>query len=173
MSILVRSICWLLPAVLLSAALSLPAHAQSRRAQAAIDALNERMLAAETRYREALVKIGNDDPAGVDESNAALEDMEDVLVECGRIKGCNNAGLLASFKRLLKAQADAAAAVPGEGEDEDATLIDDPGVAGAGVPDSASAAALLAAEDRRFLELVKMNPAVQAAIRRWLTDMRV
>src|SRR5690606_10966798 len=61
----------------------------------------------------------------------------------------------------------------GEGEDEDATLIDDPGVAGAGVPDSASAAALLAAEDRRFLELVKMNPAVQAAIRRWLTDMRV
>src|SRR5690606_36180713 len=52
MSILVRSICWLLPAVLLSAALSLPAHAQPRRAQAAIDALNERMLAAETRYRE-------------------------------------------------------------------------------------------------------------------------
>jgi membrane-bound lytic murein transglycosylase D len=172
MSILVRTACWLLPAVLLSVAMSAPAHAQSRRAQAAIDALNERMLAAETRYREALVKIRNADPAGVDEGNAALEDMEDVLVECGRIKGCNNAGLLASFKRLLKAQADAASATGGEAEDEDTTVIDDSGVAGVEVPDSASAAALLAAEDRRFLEQVKMNPAVQAAIRRWLTDMR-
>ena len=171
MSAFARAARWLLPASILACSLVLPANAQSRRAQAAIDALNERMLAAETRYREALVKIGNADPAAMDESNAALEDMEDVLVECGRIKGCTGGDLLASYKRLLKAQADAAAGVVADEGEGDTTLIDDGGAPAAGaVPDAAS---LLAAEDRRFLELVQMNPAVQAGIRRWLTDMRV
>ncbi|MGJ4731081.1 transglycosylase SLT domain-containing protein, partial [Luteimonas sp. SDU101] len=146
------------------------AQAQSRRAQAAIEALNQRMVAAETRWREALVKIGNSDPAGLEESNAALEDMEDVIVECGKLKGCGSGNLLASYKRLLKAQADAAAGVVDETDD---TLAEEGELPTGGVPDSASAASLLAAEDRRFLELVKMNPAVQAGIRRWLTDMRV
>ena len=153
-------------ALVLAVAPSL-ALAQSRRAQAAIDALNHRMAAAETRYREALVKIANNDPAGQDESNAALEDMEDVIVECGRIKGCGSGNLLASYKRLLKEQADAAAGMLGD-EDEDTGDLPT-----GEVPDAATAAALLAAEDRRFLELVQMNPAVQAGIRRWLTDMRV
>lgn len=163
---------WLLPVLVASCVIATPAQAQSRRAQAAIDALNQRMALAETRYREALVKIGNADPAGLDESNAALEDMEDVLVECGRIKGCGTGDLLASYKRLLKAQADAAAGVVEP--DGDDTLVDDGGDLPTGdVPDAATAASLLAAEDRRFLERVQMNPAVQAGIRRWLTDMRV
>ena len=153
-------------ALVLAVAPSL-ALAQSRRAQAAIDALNHRMAAAETRYREALVKIANNDPAGQDESNAALEDMEDVIVECGRIKGCGSGNLLASYKRLLKEQADAAAGVLGDADEDSGDLPTGE------VPDAATAAALLAAEDRRFLELVQMNPAVQAGIRRWLTDMRV
>ena len=172
MSVFARVAGWLPAVVILSAAFALPAHAQSRRAQAAIDALNERMAAAETRYREALVKIGNADPTGMDESNAALEDMEDVLVECAGIRGCRSSDLLSSYKRLLKAQADAAAGVAADEGEGDVSLIDDSGLAG-DVPDSASAAALLSTEDRRFLEAVKMNPAVQAGIRRWLTDMRV
>ncbi len=148
------------------------AQAQSRRTQAAIETLEQRMLAAEARYREAMVLMGNNDPAGVDESNAALEDMEDVIVDCGKLKGCGTGNLLATYKRLLKAQADAAAA--GERDDIDSTLVDDAGDLPTGeVPRSASAAALLSADDRRFLEQVQMNPAVQAAIRRWLTDMRV
>lgn len=149
-----------------------PAQAQSKRTQAAIEALNQRMGAAETRYREALVKIGNNDPAGVEESNAALEDMEDVIVDCGKLKGCGSGNLLASYKRLLKAQADAAAGVAGEEGDD--TLVDDAGDLPTGeVPQSANAASLLAAEDERFMRAVQMNPAVQAGIRRWLTDMRV
>jgi len=149
-----------------------PAQAQSKRTQAAIEALNQRMGAAETRYREALVKIGNSDPSGLEESNAALEDMEDVIVECGKLKGCGTGNLLAGYKRLLKAQADAAAGVGGD--DADDTLVDDGGDLPTGdVPQSATAASLLAAEDQRFLKLVQMNPAVQAGIRRWLTDMRV
>ena len=147
------------------------AQAQSRRTQAAIDALNERMAAAETRYREALVKAGNADPAGVEEGNAALEDMEDVIVDCSKLKGCGTGSLLATYKRLLKAQVDAAAL---DDEDADATLVDDSGeLPTTTVPQSATAASLLADDDRRFVELVKMNPAVQAGIRRWLTDMRV
>ena len=161
----------LLAATLVLAVVPSIAQAQSRRAQAAIDALNQRMAMAETRYREALVKIGNNDPAGLDQSNAALEDMEDVIVECGRIKGCGSGNLLASYKRLLKAQADAAAGVSGDDLDEVAGEEGD--LPTGEVPDAATAASLLAAEDRRFLELVQMNPAVQASIRRWLTDMRV
>src|SRR5690606_41178172 len=105
-------------ALVLVSAFPPAAHAQSRRTAAAIEALNQRMAAAETRWREALVKIGNSDPAGLDESNAALEDMEDVIVDCGKLKGWRQGNLLASYKRLLKAQADAAAGLGGEGVDD-------------------------------------------------------
>ncbi len=158
----------------LALALLLPATAgaQSRRDRDAADALVARMGAAEARYREALVKVGNADPSGVAESNAALEDMEDVLVACPRQRGCNISQLLPTYKRLLKAQTDAGAGM--DGDDTDATLVDDgldlpPG----GLPDAASAAALLSADGRRFVEMVQLNPAVQEGIRRWLTDTRV
>jgi membrane-bound lytic murein transglycosylase D len=146
-------------------------HAQSKRVLAAIEALNQRMTAAETRYREALVRIGNNDPAGIAESNAALEDMEDVIVDCGKQKGCSVSQLLPAYKRLLKAQADAAAAAGDE--DVDTTLADEEGELPTGnVPDAAEAAALLAEDGQRFVKMVQFNPAVQAGIRRWLTDMR-
>lgn len=148
------------------------AQAQSRRTTEAIEALNQRMQAAETRYREALIQIGNGNPSGVDESNQALEDMEDVIVACGQLRGCTTPQLLTTYKRLLKTQTDAS--VTREDEDVDATLVDDSSdLPTAEVPDAASAAALLSADDRRFMQMVQMNPAVQAGIRRWLTDMRV
>src|SRR3546814_94154 len=65
------------------------AAALSRRDAAAAEALNQRMAAAEQRYREALVKIGNAEPGAVDESNAAIEDMEDVVAACLKQKGCH------------------------------------------------------------------------------------
>ncbi|HRP73327.1 MAG TPA: transglycosylase SLT domain-containing protein [Luteimonas sp.] len=162
----------LLAGALVLVALPSVAQAQSRRTQVAIEALNERMAAAEARYREALVKIGNSDPAGLTESNEALEDMEDVIVDCGKLKGCGTGTLLGGYKRLLKAQADAAAGVAA-GDGDDVFDEDSSDLPTGEVPGSASAASLLAAEDRRFLEQVRMNPAVQAGIRRWLTDMRV
>ncbi|WP_457020035.1 MULTISPECIES: transglycosylase SLT domain-containing protein [unclassified Luteimonas] len=161
----------LLASALVLAVVPSAAQAQSRRTVAAIEALNQRMAAAETRWRDALVKIGNSDPTGLDESNAALEDMEDVIVDCGKLKGCGSGNLLASYKRLLKAQADAAAGVVGDEADD--SIAEEGDLPTGEVPDSATAAALLGAEDRRFLEQVQMNPAVQAGIRRWLTDMRV
>ena len=145
------------------------ANAQSRRDREAAEALNQRMLDAEGRYRQALVQIANDDPAGMQASNAALEDMEDVMLACEKQRGCSVPQLLTTYKRLLKADADAQA---GQGpEDADVDGLEGT-LPTADVPAAASASALLA-EDERFKRMVQLNPAVQASIRRWLTDMRV
>jgi len=99
--------------------------AASRRDQPAVDALNQRMQAAEARYLAGMVKLRNADTQGGDEG------------------------------------------------DFDATLVDEPLDAGSRVPEAAGAAALLTADGQRFVRMVQYNPAVQAGIRRWLTDMRV
>jgi membrane-bound lytic murein transglycosylase D len=157
----------LLAAILLGA--SFDAAALSKRDQAGVDALTQRMTAAEKRYREALVRIGNNDPSGTGEANAALEDMEDAIDACIRQKGCSVPTMLAAYKRLLKVNADAEAEAVDEdgeeGDDDHATVL------AADVPEAARAAQLLA-DDHRFDKMVQYNPAVQAAIRRWLTDMR-
>ena len=149
------------------------ADAQSRRDREAAAALQQRMEAAETRYRDALVRVRNNEPEAVAESDAALEDMEDVMVECGGLRGCDPAGFVTTFKRLLKAEADEAGA--GAGEDIDPFDPDPDGMlaasVGADVPEAARAAALLS-DGQRFVEMVQFNPAVQEGIRRWLTDMR-
>ena len=81
----------------------------SARDRAASEALEQRMAAAEKRYRDGLVLVANSDPRGATESDAALEDMEDVLAACTRQRGCQMATLLATYKRLLKGNADAQA----------------------------------------------------------------
>ncbi|RPE81388.1 transglycosylase SLT domain-containing protein [Vulcaniibacterium tengchongense] len=144
------------------------ADALSKKDQAAVEALNQRMQAAESRYRRGVVMIGNADPAGRAEVDAALQDMEDTMAACAKQKGCSPTTLLAAYKRLLKQNADAAS---GEELPEDEAAADAAALA-ADVPEAARAAALLDADGRRFVEMVKYNPAVQAGIRRWLTDMR-
>ncbi|MGO4220627.1 transglycosylase SLT domain-containing protein [Lysobacter sp. TAF61] len=150
------------------AALAPSAHALSKRDQAAVEVLDQRMAAAEARYREGIVKVGNTDPAGRTEVDAALEDMEDVMAACVKQKGCSPTTMLTAYKRLLKQNADLAAGddVPEDNEDEGAGSIT------ADVPEAARAAALLSADGERFVKMVQYNPAVQAGIRRWLTDMR-
>ncbi|MDQ3057489.1 MAG: transglycosylase SLT domain-containing protein [Pseudomonadota bacterium] len=162
----------LVPFLVVCALVTFPgaASAQSKRDRAAAEALNQRMTVAETRYREALVKVGNNDPAGIAQSNAALEDMEDIVIACGKQKGCAVSNMLTTYKRLLKGTAD------GEGSDEiDTTLSsEDSGELPTGaVPQGANASELLSADGQRFVKMVQFNPAVQAGIRRWLTDMRV
>ena len=143
------------------------ASAISRHEQNGVDAIMAKMEAAEARYRAALVKIGNLDPEGRAESDAALEDMEDAVAECTRQRGCDVSGLLVTYERLLKVAAD------GEGALDEVPAGDD--VAGHGAVFAAGgpgAATLLDDETHRFDEMVQYNPAVQAGIRRWLTDMR-
>ena len=151
------------------------AQALSRRDQAGVDALNQAMAAAEAHYRQALVEIGNSDPDGQKHGDAALEDMEDAVSACSRQKGCQVSTLMATYKRLLKLRADAEA--PEDADPEIDPNDPDPDHAGdiafnAAVPQAAQAASLLDSHSHRFDTMVQYNPAVQAAIRRWLTDMR-
>ena len=162
------------PALFLAAALvAAPvSHAASRRDQAAADAIAVRMAAAEARYGEALVKAGNADPQGQAEADAALEDMEDAVAACVQQRGCEVSTLMATYKRLLKVAADEEAGGP---DDADADPMDaDPDHATllASVPEAGRAASLLDSRTHRFDDMVQYNPAVQAGIRRWLTDMR-
>ncbi|MFP7721250.1 transglycosylase SLT domain-containing protein [Lysobacter sp. A3-1-A15] len=144
-----------------------PASAQSRRDREAAAGLEQRMQAAEVRYREALVMVGNADPGGQARADSALEDMEDVMAACVAQRDCPVATLLASYKRLLKQEADAR-----DLQDDDLGLAEGPiNVVAGGVPEAARAAHLLG-EGHDFDRMVEFNPAVQEGIRRWLTDMR-
>ncbi|BCT93389.1 lytic transglycosylase [Lysobacter helvus] len=148
------------------------AGAVSRRDQASIDALNQRMSAAEQKYRAAVVKIGNADPTGQAQADSALEDMEDVVAACMQQKGCQVPTMLTTYKRLLKVNADAEAQVAdGDDDMDDGDGDDHINAMAADVPEAARAAQLLD-DDHRFDQMVQYNPAVQAGIRRWLTDMR-
>jgi membrane-bound lytic murein transglycosylase D len=152
--------------------------ALSRRDQANVDTLNQNMASAEASYRQALVKIGNSDPDGQKQSDAALEDMEDTITACGKQRGCQVSTLLATYKRLLKLTADDAMQAGDEDDDEIDPNDADPDHTGehgamvSDVPEAARAASLLDDRSHRFDSMVQYNPAVQAAIRRWLTDMR-
>lgn len=156
-------------AFILSAVHAPDALAQSKRDRAAAAELVERMAAAEARYRESLVKAANADPQAAAEGDAALEDMEDVMLACEKQRGCQVGMLLPGVKRLLKAQVDEVAGVDGDEGAGDA----DGGMPTGRVPDAARAAALLSEDGQRFVRMVQFNPAVQEGIRRWLTDMRV
>ena len=161
-------------AVLLLSCLVPQAHAQrvSAKDRAAADALVQRMGTAEERYRQALVLAGQGDPRAVEESNAALEDMEDVVEACTRQRGCPMGDILATWKRLLKAEVDQAGRPDDEPGDDDDLLDADPALA-ADVPEAVRAARLLGDDSRHaFDRMVRYNPAIQAGIRRWLTDMR-
>ncbi|KRG73349.1 murein transglycosylase [Stenotrophomonas ginsengisoli] len=166
--------------LLLAAGLLMPvADAQAQRVSARdrdrITVLETRMAAAEKRYTDALALVDAADPKGQGEADAALEDMEDVLNDCVGQRGCQMGNLLATYKRLLKGQADA-----GDGSDDELGIATGPVLADpdhvaplvADVPEAARAAQLLNDHRHAFDEMVEYNPAVQAGIRRWLTDMR-
>ena len=144
------------------------AHAQrvSARDQAKADALQQRMATAEKRYSDALLLVANADPKGSNEADAALEDMEDVISECVKQKGCQMSNMLATYKRLLKRDADAAASddAADEGGDRLEADPDHVGPLTADVPEAARAAALLNDKRHAFDNMVEYNPAVQAGL---------
>ena len=160
-----------LPAVaafvlVLSSALAAPdAQALSRREEAAVKALQQRLEAAEKRYRDA--QLAEDPEAGAAAGSAALAEIKAVVEACAKQKGCTLAPMLATYERLLQATPQDTGE-GGDGEDP----IDERDLADAEVPANADAASLLSEEGQRFVQMVQFNPAVQAGIRRWLTDMR-
>jgi membrane-bound lytic murein transglycosylase D len=150
------------------AAVSAPeVHAQSKRDQAAAATLQQRMDAAEKRYRDAL--LSDNEQAAAQASSAALAEIKAVIEACAKQRGCSVPTMLATYDRLLKATPQLGEELF-DGEDEDP--IDERDFVSADVPDAATAAALLGDDGQRFVKMVQFNPAVQAGIRRWLTDMR-
>ena len=150
------------------AALSAPdVHAQSKRDLAAAAVLQQRMESAEKHYRDAM--LAEDEEAATTASSAALTEIKAVIEACARQKGCAMPDMLATYERLLKASPQ-----PGEElfDDEAEDPIDEGDFTAADVPEQANAASLLSEEGKRFVQMVQFNPAVQAGIRRWLTDMR-
>ena len=158
--------------LVLLAAVSMDASAQSRRDRAATEALEQRMQAAEGRYREAMVAIGNHDPEGPAHADAALEDMEDVVAACVAQRGCSVTTMLTTYERLLKLNADVEAGGGLENDDGPDTESHHAAAVARDVPEAARAAALLGGDEHDFDRMVQFNPAVQEGIRRWLTDMR-
>lgn len=158
---------------LVSVAPSALAQRVSARDKEALEVLDQRMAAAEKRYRDALVLSANSDPKGTTEGDAALEDMEDVMDACLKQKGCQVHTMLTAYKRLLKQNVDAESSASDEEGDVD--LLDDgtDHAATIAIPEAARAARLLNDQRHAFDKMVQYNPAVQAGIRRWLTDMRV
>ena len=157
--------------------ISLAPAAQAQRVSAKdrekIEQIQQRMAAAEKRYADARVLAAAADPKGVAEADAALEDMEDVLTACVEQRGCQISALLPAYKRLLKDEVDSAGS--DDELDEGAPVQADPDHASplvADVPEAARAAQMLNDHRHAFDEMVEYNPAVQAGIRRWLTDMR-
>lgn len=123
------------------------------------------MDAAEQRYRAA--QAMEDEDAGAKAEQQALSDMQAVVADCAKQQGCVVADMLEAYERLLKANAEA------QGDDAaDGDPIDEGELAGTDVPDDASANVLLSEEGRRFVRSVQFNPAIQAGIKRWLTDLR-
>jgi membrane-bound lytic murein transglycosylase D len=142
----------------------------ARRDTVTVEALEARMQAAESAFNTATVAVRNDEPDAQRQSDAALREMEEVMAACVKLRGCPVNTMVATYSRLLKRSVDADA---GDDDDEDAPAADALGHEGvaANVPEAAHAAHLLS-QDHRFDRMVEYNPAVQQAIRRWLTDMR-
>jgi membrane-bound lytic murein transglycosylase D len=153
--------------LVLSAALAAPdAQALSRRDEAAVATLQQRLQAAEKQYRDA--QLAEDQDAGSAAAAAALAEIKAVVAACATQKGCTLAPMLDTYQRLLQATPQDDAEPLAEGEDP----IDERDLADAEVPANADAATLLSEDGQRFVKMVQFNPAVQAGIRRWLTDMR-
>ncbi len=157
-----------LAATLFACLASPPSHAQSRRDQAAIAILQQRMDTAEKQYRDGV--LAEDAEMAASATKTALDKIETVVAACAKQRGCELKTMLSTYERLLNASAPAGAeGIAGEyGND----AIDERDLADADVPEGANAVSLLGEEGQRFVRMVQFNPAVQAGIRRWLTDMR-
>lgn len=153
-------------------ALSTVSTVSMARARVTADSLAQSMTTAEQGYRAALVKIANNDPGGTREADAALAQMDSTVAACTRTRGCQVSSLLAVYRRLLALNAEAEALPLSEDPGDPLDAEPDHSPIAASVPQAARAASLLNEDGHRFDTMVQYNPAVQAGIRRWLTDLR-
>ncbi len=167
----------LLAAILLALA---PAIAFGKKNDA-IEALDQRMAAAQARYRNAQQSA----PSGTDadrETDAALADMEKVIDDCSALKGCQVAPMLSAYKQALKSRwaedngtGDNGETFDDENDDDEQVSLeraDSSAAANGDTSTSERVDALMNDQKHDFDKQVAFNSAVEAGIRVWLTDMR-
>ena len=64
----------------------------------------QQMDAASQRYREAQVELQNGDDAAMAKMSKALEDIEDLALQCLKQKGCEATRVVTVYETLLKEQ---------------------------------------------------------------------
>ena len=138
-------------------AMSYPQMATAQRLSRAANAILEQAKAADASFKGA---------QDADGQAAAIASMEKLMAECGKQRGCPMERLMPMYRGML-VPAETPDAMDEGDEDENPINI-----AGDAVPEAATADSLLDERNKRFVQMVQFNPAVQAGIRRWLTDMR-
>ena len=138
-------------------AMSYPQMAAAQRLSRAANAILEQAKAADASFKGA---------QDADGQAAAIASMEKLMAECGKQRGCPMERLMPMYRGML-VPAETPDAMDEGDEDENPINI-----AGDAVPEAATADSLLDDRNKRFVQMVQFNPAVQAGIRRWLTDMR-
>jgi membrane-bound lytic murein transglycosylase D len=138
------------------------------------EALYQQMDAASQRYREAQVRLQNDDETALAAMGKALEDLEDIATQCLKQRGCEASKVITTYEILLKSH-DMGAQNTMVGEDDDDAVEPDhvastsPIVQGS--PQAQKSLSLLP-DGHQFDSMVEFNQPVQAAIRDWLTSQR-
>ncbi len=160
---------WLLVAALLAV---IPlAHASNSQKTAE---LYQQMDAASQRYREAQVRLQNDDETALAAMNKALEDLEDIATACLKQRGCESAKVITTYETLLKAH-DMGPDSTMVGEDDDDVTEPDHVAANSPLLQGsvqAQKSMSLLPDGHQFDKMVEFNEPVQAAIRDWLTSQR-
>lgn len=129
----------------------------------------QQMDAASQRYREAQVELQNGDDAAMAKMSKALEDIEDLALQCLKQKGCEATRVVTVYETLLKEQGlgPELAEVGADVAEPDHALS--PVVASS--PEAARSLQLLN-DGHAFDKMVELNEPVQAGIREWLTSQR-
>ena len=129
----------------------------------------QQMDAASQRYREAQVELQNGDDGAMAKMSKALEDIEDLALQCLKQKGCEATRVVTVYETLLKEQGlgPELAEVGTDVAEPDHALS--PVVASS--PEAARSLQLLN-DGHAFDKMVELNEPVQAGIREWLTSQR-
>jgi len=134
--------------------------------QAAVDGIYGQLRQAGERYQLAQVQLEEGDDGSLVVMNTAIEDMEDIANQCFQTPGCDPLKVVAAYEVLLK-QHDLGPAAADMGST--AAASQSPILQG--VP-AAQATLQMLGGGQQFEQLVENNPAIQAAIAKWLTSQR-
>lgn len=137
-------------------------------------ALYQQMDAASQRYREAQVRLQNDDETALAAMGKALEDLEDIATQCLKQRGCEATRVITTYENLLKTH-DMGPQNTMVGEDEDEVAEPDHATSPSPLLQGSTQAQRsmsLLPDGHQFDSMVEFNQPVQAAIRDWLTSQR-